>query len=355
MTVTRCDIIHYVKNYIKPIMQALTMQITDYNMRLITTKCLNTAVTFMVLFFGEKNGLQTTEYCDVDNVRRRHTTRNNTTGRIDRNPELVKALAADVLADSDVRCIYYVMLTNGTFVKSTNTYNNNNNSLVRRGGGPEVNFPGHVMVWEKVPVAGGPPKYYIYQSYINEYEYKGSPSFQQKRNHITYDTMHYFMATLTRYMQKPQPWDDDMVRFWTTLTGVDTSDMLGAKPRNAFFLCWRKRPHVDCLQNLHTFVKQTLKRIPRSQLKQDETYGNVTMYNTTSKPLSNSQMLDAFTRLDNELTTQFGNARVARTLAQAQAQAIKNNTRRPNSNSSNTTQSTANNTTTNNNRRYFLR
>jgi hypothetical protein len=289
----RCDIIHYVKNYIKPIMQALTVKIKDYNMRLITTKCLNTAVTFMVLFFGQDGGLEQTEYCDVDVVQRRHRASNSNAGPVDRNPTLVKALARDVLEPTDVRCVYYVMLTNGTFVKPD--------------GSGTASFPGHVMVWEKVPVAGQLPKYYIYQSYINEYEYKGSPSFSQQKHHISHVTMNYYMETLQRYLTKPQAWDHNMRGLWATLTGVDTEDLLEGVPNDCFYLCWRKRLNGECLRNLQVFVKEVIGELPRSGVSMDQIYGDPSLYMPRSRPLTNRQMADAFIELDQELTSQLGN------------------------------------------------
>ena len=86
----RCDIGYLVKDYLLPIMQAMTVQITDYNMRMIDTKCLNTSVMFFNLFFG-KQASKYTKYCDVQNVIRRRT------NQIDDSTAISKNLCDDIL------------------------------------------------------------------------------------------------------------------------------------------------------------------------------------------------------------------------------------------------------------------
>ena len=271
-TSARCDIGYVVKDFVKPIMQAMTVAVKDYNMRLITTKCLNTAVMFMVLFFG-KDALKDTVYCDVDNVVRRHETRS------DNNMTLVRSFSADLLKRTKTRYVYYLMLTDGYFVKDD---------------GSRAFFPGHVMVWEKIPDASEDRvHYYIYQSYINEYDYNGSLQFRESPA-LTRDTMAYYLRCLTAFAETPV-WTDDMVAFWKDLTNVDTTSMLTGRPDNAFFMCYRKRANTMCLKNLRHFATHTLASIPTAE--NVAIYGNPAIFDEKAQPLTNKEMRIAFTKL----------------------------------------------------------
>ena len=319
---SRCDIAWLVKDYIKPIMQALTMQVSEYNMGLVITKCLNTAVTFMILFFGT-SALKETRYCDVRNVVFRHTGRHGaneeevrSNGQVqktvqktmiptknsnqiqERNEKIIDDLARDLMQRRTRRYVYYIMMTDGKFVK---TDANNKKST--------VNFPGHVMVWEKIPSEdGGLPKYFIYQSYINEYDYSGSPGFRQIGGYTTYMQMARYLKTLMNFVtpspvdqSKRNPWDLSMVALWKSLTGVDTSHMLGGRPHNAFFLCYRRRESSECLRRLHQFVRKTLRLIPSDPATMDAVFGDRNKYVDESNPLTNRAILSSFRELDQKL------------------------------------------------------
>jgi glycosyltransferase involved in cell wall biosynthesis len=272
----RCDIGYVVKDFAKPLMQAMTMEVEDYHMRLITTKCLNTAVMFMVLFFG-KDALNDTVYCDVDNVVRRHTYHS------DNNRVILRALSNDLLRRTQSRYVFYLMLTDGYFIGP---------------GGTKHFFPGHVMVWEKIPDES-PDKmhYYIYQSYINQYDYKGSLAFRESPI-LSKGKITYYLQCLTAFAELPV-WTKDMVDFWKDLTNVDTSEMLNAQPSNAFYVCYKKRPNKTCLQQLYKFVGQTLAKIPKSE--SNKIFGNSNKYDQNADPLTNHKMREAFTSLKEML------------------------------------------------------
>jgi hypothetical protein len=266
-------------------MQALTVSIREYNMRLITTKCLNTAVMFMVLFFGQ-NALKDTEYCDVHNVVERHESEK------DNNIILVNKLQRDVLRNTVNRYVYYVMLTDGYF---------------RNNEGKETFFPGHVMVWEKIPGAKkNEHHYYIYQSYINQYDFSGSLAFHSTPV-VSTKTMRYYMKTLCGFMEN-QVWDENMVKFWKELTNVDTSSMLSSSPKNCFYLCYKRRKNTECLKNLESLAMTTLKRIPQNA--DNVIYGDVHIYNTKASPLTNREMRESFTHLLKAIKKQLVQARV---------------------------------------------
>lgn len=276
----RCDIGFVVKDFVKPIMQAMTVAVKDYNMRLITTKCLNTAVMFMVLFFG-KDALKDTVYCDVNNVVNRHKT------HTDNNVTLVRSLSTDLLKRTRLRYVYYLMLTDGYFIRNDGT---------------KAFFPGHVMVWEKIPDASADKvHYYIYQSYINEYDYTGSLEFRESAV-ILRDKIAYYLRCLTMFAAVPV-WTQEMVEFWKDLTNVDTTSMLNARPDNAFFVCYKRRANTMCMKNLHTFATETLASIRTDPLA---IYGDPSVFDENEKPLTNREMKVAFTKLVGLLAARIG-------------------------------------------------
>lgn len=268
-----------VRDFVKPIIQALTVELKHYRMRLLTTKCLNTSVTFWHLLFG-KRGHTDTMYCDVANVVERHERQ-----RSDSNPQIISSLKDDILdtKDKTTRFAYYVMLTDGYFVNDRTD--------------KKEFFPGHVFVIEKVPDSIT-PYYYIYQSYINEYDFKGSMDFRQEPK-IPAAKMMVYMECL-EYFASNSVWDDVMIAFWQDLTNVDTRSMLGCRPQNAFHMCFRKKPITECLDNMGRFVDHILETIPDG--KDSNVYGESnTEYNSRQQPLTNREMRMSFLALKEVL------------------------------------------------------
>jgi len=272
-----------VKDFVKPIMQALTVELKHYRMRMLTTKCLNTSVTFWHLLFG-KRGHEDTVYCDVMNVVERHEQK-----KVDNNINIIASLKKDILNSNDKsKYAYYIMLTDGYFVSDA---------------GKKEFFPGHVFVVEKVPT-NKHPYFYIYQSYINEYDFKGSLEFRE-RPQISSANMETFMDCL-EYFAENSVWDDVMVAFWNDLTNVDTSNMIGCHPENAFHMCFRKKPITECLENMERFVDHILETIPPNM--NTEVYGKTNAdYNIREGPLTNGEMRKQFLALKALLS---GNNRV---------------------------------------------
>lgn len=262
-----------VKNYHKPIIQALTNELTQYNMRLLTTKCLNCSVTFWYLFFG-KRGLLDTNYCDVPQVVDRHETT-----KLDHNMAITRALRREMTAVSVDHQAFYIMFTDGYFVHPQT--------------GDKVFFPGHVMVIEKA----GLQNYYIYQCYINQYDFKGSLDFREKPE-IPKKTILLYLDCLDHFASK-MVWDNAMISFWKDLTNVDTSNMLGFVPSHAFYMCFRNKPIDRCLLNFRRFVDTILKKIPTG----DDVYGRKQDYNAKINPLTNNEMRQAFTEMRSILSS----------------------------------------------------
>lgn len=65
-----CDIGYVIRGYVPALMQILTNELRDYNMQLLTTKCLNTAVIVWFLFLG-KPKMNEAAYCDSSDTQTR--------------------------------------------------------------------------------------------------------------------------------------------------------------------------------------------------------------------------------------------------------------------------------------------
>ena len=128
----RCDIGYILKNYVKPIIQCLTNDIKEYYMKLLTTKCLNSAVMISIFMLGKKKGLELANYCDNGDTKKRHI------DNIDNNNNILLNYKKLILNNqSKHRILYYILLTDGYF-----TFNNKK---------PPAYFPGHVFILEQIP------------------------------------------------------------------------------------------------------------------------------------------------------------------------------------------------------------
>lgn len=273
-TCKRCDIGYLIKDYMKPLMQSMTYQVQEYNMRNVFTKCLNTAISIFFLFLG-KNALKHTIYCDVHNVQNRNN------DNIDNNALIADKLRRDILRKTDKRYVYYLMLTDGQ---------------MRKPDGSTLMFPGHVLIIEKIP-NGDNPFYYLYQSYIDQYSFEEYVN-KYKSIRISEDKMKYYLDKINDMVLK-KVWDEDFVKFWQDFTKVDTSNMLGGVPDGAFLVCYRRVKYEHCKKNVSAFVDQTLKIIPNNL--DNEIFGNPDIYDESSNPLTNGQMRVAMNNLKNRL------------------------------------------------------
>ena len=63
-----CNVTELILKYLVPIFQYLSIELTDYNMKLKTTKCLNTAVMLVHILGSEKDVKTKVNYCDTENI-----------------------------------------------------------------------------------------------------------------------------------------------------------------------------------------------------------------------------------------------------------------------------------------------
>jgi hypothetical protein len=264
----RCDVVFTLKNYIKPLIQLLTNDLPDYNMQLLTTKCLNTAVFLVIMLIGSK-AVKMVDFCDTHATIKRHN------DKIDDNETILKALEKDLLKKTvKSRLIYYILLTDAHFPHKDSS----------------VYFPGHVIVVEKIPGENNIPYFYLYQSYINEYDLAGH--FEKSKGSIkyTYSKMVSFIKDLKTILLS-KTWTLDITRKWKQFTFVDTNNLLDSESGNRFFICYKKDKAKSCSQSIKKHVSKKLREIkPLSHRSPNDVYGDSSKYDMNQNPLTNYQM-----------------------------------------------------------------
>jgi hypothetical protein len=243
------------KDYVKPVMQLLSNDIKDIQMRLLTTKCLNTAVMLMFFMFGDK-GIKLAMQCDTHATRARHLkgTENNSI--------IIDQLIQDILTPTKSRYIYYIMLTDGYFADSF--------------------FPGHVVVVEKNPG----DVYQVYQSYINKYDISGN---YEKSKNKSRSAMIVYLRNL-KYIIEAEKWDNKCIKMWKDMTFVDTSDMLNKPCKDRFFLCYRRATTKTCTGKIKRYVTAKLSGLRKTTQNMHQVYGDVNKYDMNQQPLTNYEM-----------------------------------------------------------------
>lgn len=254
-----CDIGYIIKDHVKVIMQLLTNDLPNFNWKLQTTKCLNTAIMLMFFLIGNK-GLNIADACDSRAVTTRHTN-----GQED-NEIIIKSLYKQLFSKRErSRTIYYILMTDGYFPQA-NTSN-----------GTKY-FPGHVFLLEKIYDSTIQQHvFYFYQSYINKYTLndhirmnKGLKISLQKTKQLINDLSEVIKA---------QTWDKENVRRWYQMTFADSSDLQNAQSHNRFYLCFRKTKTTTCLQRLERYLRNKHRSITKLAVSSaNDIYGDTSLY-----------------------------------------------------------------------------
>lgn len=296
------DIGYIVKDHVPALMQLVTHELPQYNMQLVTTKCLNTAVMFMYLFLGKK-AFKYTEHCDVPNVQRRYGS-----GGDAASSDLLRSFKKDVLSRrSKGRTLYYVMLTDGHVDKvqaadmspsstaqvdkliesiythlstphSTETHVDTAAGTGTPTGRQREYFPGHVFLIDKLPASAADagdnrPRYNLYQSYIDEYDFSGHVD-RNKSCAYSYERMAASIDELAHIFHS-DAWDDRSSSFWRSFTFVDGSQWLGHRFSGSILFCYTRVCTKGCVKQLRTFLQSKLSELERDwpRLQPDEVYG----------------------------------------------------------------------------------
>lgn len=243
----RCDLGYVIKDYVVPLIQLLSHDLKDYNMKMQTTKCLNTGVMLMLFMVGKK-GLQITDYCDSVRVVQRHRAMK------DSNTLILEALMKMLLNKSfKLRQVCYVLLSDGYFKSAAGN----------------IYFPGHVFVLEKF-WENGEIYFNIYQSYINEYDLKGHFDNMNGSVRLTYSDVAHLLKKLS-YIVMNDVWDTISTQYWKEITNVDASKFEGYTTTDNICTCFKSAPLKSCVNNIERYVKKKLKTINKMPPSQFDT------------------------------------------------------------------------------------
>lgn len=272
-----CNLAFILRHYVKPLMQTLSNDVKDYYLRLLTTKCLNTAIMMGIFMVGYKKTKTMADYCDTEATRKRHLNKE------DDNVGILKHFKSDVLnTKTRTRCFYYIMLTDGYFEKNDGT---------------KVYFPGHVFVIDKQG-----EMYSMYQSYINQYDLNGHITKTGNNVRLNHKKMTLLLDYL-EYILMSEIWDEECVKKWKSFTFVDTSTtFFGSRSKGNFFLCFRKATVTNCMAHIRKYTRNKIKELkPIALTRAHEIYGNHDKYDKNAVPLSNIQMYNQLNKLYTDI------------------------------------------------------
>ncbi len=251
-----CNVMTFIKDYITPIYQVLSIELPQYHMKLRTTKCLNTSVMTMFLLLGNK-GLKRSEYCSVQNIRKRVSDNN-----LKRKDDIMNfnKLIDDIFSKKEkYRYFYYIMITDGEMVQ--NTIKSRFNTKPQN----DAYFPGHVFVIEKIP-CNNTNKYKLYQSYINEYDLEGHYEKNENSMDISESKLKDILEKGTKQIFINSEWDQNISNYWKELTHVDANQFNGYSTNNLKF-CYQKVQVNSCYKILMDFVNYSISEIDKNPNK----------------------------------------------------------------------------------------
>jgi hypothetical protein len=245
-----CQLGDILAEYIVPIMQVLTNELPEYNMKLKVTKCLNVAIMLTIFILGLQKGKRIIDNCDSRKTKSEEY-------YIKNKDILVKDLD-NVLKKEPGKYLYYILLADAEF----------------KNDGYISYFPGHVFLIEKYN-----NNYKLYQSYIKQYdlqEYKDKVSTFK----IDKEKIKNIIKYLKYIILEAKTWDDKCVKYWNNFTLVDTTNIKGADIKNNMHICILKSKVDSCLENLKTYLTNKINSIEDI----DTIYGNIDIYDIEKNP-----------------------------------------------------------------------
>lgn len=272
------NIAHVIGPHIKALIQLLSNDFPQYNMKLQTTKCLNTGILLCLSLLGTK-GLEIVNYCDSNLTTTRHKQ-----GQDD-NIEIFKKLQKQLFSKRERRSqLYYILLTDGYFPKQ---------------GTVNVYFPGHVILIEKhFDRVLNQHVYVLHQSYINEYDLHTFA--KTSKTQFNKDEIAKHISGIKLALTSPT-WTAYVADAWKSLTNVDTSSFLTSHSQQNFFMCFQKYQFSTCVKPLKTYINNKLKFLKKAKHAGSMLYGDKELYDDTMKPLSNDEMRYHLEKLHDKL------------------------------------------------------
>ena len=151
---------------------------------------------------------------------------------------------------------------------------------------------------------GNLPYFYLFQSYINQYDLNGHVQKTGNNVRLTYDKMSILLDHID-YILEAEIWDDKCVDKWRDFTFVDTSNTFkGTKSKGNFFFCFKKAAVQNCLEYIRKYTKLKLKQVKKEiPTKSHEIYGKNDIYDKNIQPLSNIEMYKQLSKLHDDIKT----------------------------------------------------
>lgn len=286
-----CDIVYILKDHVKAIIQLMSNELDEYFMQLITTKCLNTAVTMMYIYMGHQ-ALHHTRFCDVPNVIQRYDNHVIAgSGYVQQRTLLAKSVHKSLLTSpkANGRFLHYIMLTD-CVMESLHT-------------DAKLYFPGHVFVIEQI-CNNGNSMYMIHQSYIQEYDLAGAI---KKNNNSPYLGANIIKKLLNDFKEfcSGKEWNQRSIKFWKQLTHVGVEPYEGYSTEK-IALCYQCVQVKSCakifmklLQKHLHIIKDELDEYPA---KKNSIYKETSSYTNLEKPFT-------YLEIQNEIETMISKTR----------------------------------------------
>lgn len=220
-----------VKSHVRALMHLVTLELPEYGMQLVTTKCLNTAVMMLYLALGSE-ALKETRQCEVPLVRTKSSG----------SPALRSEVKSVLSTPGAPRTMWYVMITNGDMIPVGDRANDSKRAY--------PHFPGHVFIIE----APGP---FLYQSYIRHYDLATAPHPPHMRGGG--EELEEVLKGLQRVVGS-RVWDAKCSEAWARLTHIpidvaSTWENMSPTPI-ALLPCYRKVQPSQCLGPLRAMVER---------------------------------------------------------------------------------------------------
>lgn len=255
-----CKLGNILSEYIIPIMQLLTNDLPQYNFKMKTTKCLNTSIMITIFLLGLKHGSRIIDNCDSSKT-------NDEKYYITRRSKLNKDLD-DIFNTENGRYIYYILIAN--------------NELNDKKDNTQV-FPGHVFIIEK-----NDNKYYLYQSYIRQYNLQGYKELVSEF-YITKKNLLSIINKIKYILIHAKTWNNKCIQYWKDFTFVDTQYMKNVIIKDTLNICIIKHEIQACLENLNKYVDKKLREIKDT----DTIYGDISKYelNVENKKVLTSKQI----------------------------------------------------------------
>lgn len=262
-----CHIASLIKGRVLLLMQLLTNEpaMREFNMQIITTKCLNTSAMLMMLMIGEF-AVRQAQQCAVGRVKGDFEAALPPQRAAFGDAAAFRAAVLRPAAPGERR-LHYVMLTDG--------------QMEMPDARPPAYFPGHVFVIESV--GSGSSGFNLYQSYINAYDLDGHVEHRGGRPYLSRAQMTKVLGAVVRFVGSAV-WTRECSADFALLTHIDPGafdrPFLGAKKASVVLFCHREViMTAGCTGALRAYIARKAVEVALTPRSEDgRTFGDASKY-----------------------------------------------------------------------------